>query len=240
MTRVLGPTQLWRDGRCPVSGTASTAGPLDTQTVLAGGGGYSRSTIRPALMMTVVANGSQSCGASITALVRIKSAGPEASVCTLGPRRIVFLGAVGLERMPIKIPTRMATAANINAEGRIILLLQTGEQNGGEEEALQSQFPAGGVVPFVESVRAAGFAAAADGNGGDAERERNVGVGGAAFKARTGAEKAIDATDRIEQRRIVGKLAGGAQAEGAKSDLQRCAGVTRGRSHFFFCSGLHG
>ena len=55
----------------------------------------------------------------------------------------------------------------------------------------------------ASGVRAAAFSSAAERNGGNAERERNVGVGGTAFEARAIAEKAVHAAESFEQRRII-------------------------------------
>jgi hypothetical protein len=54
----------------------------------------------------------------------------------------------------------------------------------GEERALQAYFTAARFIPFLEGMSAAAIAACADGDGVDAERERNVGVSGGAFGAR--------------------------------------------------------
>src|ERR1700723_630445 len=118
------------------------------------------------------------------------------------------------------------------------LWLQTREGDGGEKKPLQAQFPARRIVPFVQSVRAVGFAPPAEGNRGDAERQRNIRVGGTVLEAGAHAEKTVNATNGIEQRRIFGELTCGADAERARSQLQRHAGVSRA-GHFFFYAGLH-
>src|ERR1700722_8675532 len=108
----------------------------------------------------------------------------------------------------------------------------------GEQKTFQPNSPARGIVPFVQSVRAVGFATPAEGNRGDAERQRNIRVGGTVLETGAHAEKTVNATNGIEQRRIFGKLTGGADAERARSQLQRHAGVSRA-GHFFFYAGLH-
>ena len=63
----------------------------------------------------------------------------------------------------------------VSVEGR-----RCGQRAGVEQmqqDAAQREFAAGGVVPLVQRVDAARGAARADGQCGDAERERQVGVG---------------------------------------------------------------
>src|SRR5580704_5827983 len=87
--------------------------------------------------------------------------------------------------------------------GGTFLGLDSSEGDTCKEQALQTHFASGGVVPFRDSVRAAAFPAAAERNGGDVERKRNVGVGGTAFETRTIAEKAIHVAQSFEQRSVV-------------------------------------
>ena len=92
---------------------------------------------------------------------------------------------------------------------RDILGLDSGERDGREEQPLQSQFAAGGVVPFGGGVRAAAFSAAAERDGGDVEREGNVRVGGTAFEARAIAEKAVHVADVSSSAALSGNFPAG-------------------------------
>ena len=93
--------------------------------------------------------------------------------------------------------------------------MKTSESECDEKQAFQAQFASGRFVPFVRCVRAAAFAAATQRNCVDAERKRNVGIGGTAFESRTIAEEAVHVANGFEQRRIIGELSGGARAERA-------------------------
>ena len=93
----------------------------------------------------------------------------------------------------------------------------------GEQDAAQGGVAAGGVVPLLQGVDAAAEAARADGDGGDAERERNIGVGRADARFGAQVEMAVDGAKGGEQRRIVGERASGPVADG----LNRKGGVRR-------------
>src|ERR1700722_13158173 len=109
---------------------------------------YETATIcSPRIATAVAVAWSPSSMVSMWALVRTRSAGTGAV-----PRSTAIEPAGTAERH--KNNERSA------AWRRNILLLQTCEQDGGEEEALQAEFPAGRVVPFVESMGATGLAAA--------------------------------------------------------------------------------
>ena len=69
----------------------------------------------------------------------------------------------------------------------------------GEEDATEGGLAAGGVVPLGDGVDAAAGAPGAKGDGGDAEREGEVGVGGADADLGAEAEVAIDGVKGVEQ-----------------------------------------
>ncbi len=83
----------------------------------------------------------------------------------------------------------------------------------GEEDAAEGGFAAGGVVPLGEGVDAAAGAAGSEGEGGDAEGERDVGVGGADAGFGAEAEVAVDGAEGVEEGGVVGEGAGGAVAD---------------------------
>ncbi len=95
--------------------------------------------------------------------------------------------------------------------------LKAGERHRGKQEALEAELAIGGVVPFAEGVRSAAGAARSDGHRGNAKRERNIRVGGAALQARAIAQEAINIANGLEQRRIVGKRSGRPRAQGAEA-----------------------
>src|SRR5580658_645899 len=97
---------------------------------------------------------------------------------------------------------------NVRRNRRDILGLNSGEGDGGEEQALQAKFAAGGVIPLGGGVRAAAFSAASERNGGDVERERNVRVSGTALQARAIAEEAIHVAQSFEQRGVFRQFSG--------------------------------
>ncbi len=84
----------------------------------------------------------------------------------------------------------------------------------GEEDAAEGGFAAGGVVPLAEGVDAAADAAGAHGDGGNAEREGEVGVGGADAGFGAEAEMAVDGAEGFEEGGVVGKGGGGSVADG--------------------------
>ena len=79
----------------------------------------------------------------------------------------------------------------------------------GEEEAAEGGFAAGGVEPLVEGVDAAAGAAGGESDGGEVEREREVGVGGADAEFGAEAEVAVDGGDGAEEGGVFGELGGG-------------------------------
>ena len=84
----------------------------------------------------------------------------------------------------------------------------------GEEDAAEGGFAAGGVVPLLQGVDAAALASGADGDGRDAARERNVGVGGAEAGFGAEGEVAVDGAEGVEDGGVVGKGGGGAVSDG--------------------------
>src|SRR5277367_1345672 len=133
---------------------------------------------------------------SICAFVRMRSAGPctvegaGGSCAIAGPDIATesFVGLSGVKfaaRAAKSIAAQTAGTRKLRKIRRDILGLNSGERDGSEEQTLQSQFPAGCVVPFSGGVRAAALTAAAERYRGNIERERNVSVGGTALHART-------------------------------------------------------
>ena len=75
----------------------------------------------------------------------------------------------------------------------------------GEEDAAEGGFATGGVVPLLQRVDAAALASGANGDGGDAARERNVGVGGTEARFGAEGEVTIDGAESVEEWGVVGK-----------------------------------
>jgi len=97
-----------------------------------------------------------------------------------------------------------------------LALFKAGEVGGveeGEEDAAKGGIAAGRVVPLLKRVNAAADASGTDGDSGDAEGERDVGVS----RAETGfgalVEVAIDGTESSEECCAVGKGAAGPIAD---------------------------
>src|SRR5215472_2104945 len=93
---------------------------------------------------------------------------------------------------------------------------------GGEEEkedAAQSGLASGRVVPLLDGMDVASDATGADGERGDAEREGEIGVGGAEALFGGEVEVAVDGTEEGEKGRVVGQGGGGTVADGL--DLKR-------------------
>ena len=65
----------------------------------------------------------------------------------------------------------------------------------GEQDAAQGGIAAGGVVPLLKGVDTAAEPSSADGDGGDAEGERDVGVGGAETGFGAEVEVTVDGTE---------------------------------------------
>ena len=93
-----------------------------------------------------------------------------------------------------------------------LLVEEVGGVEDGEEEAAEGELAAGGVVPLGEGVDAAAGAAAAEGYGGNTEREGDVGVGGANAGLGAEAEMAVDGADGLEEGGIGTEFGGGAAA----------------------------
>src|SRR5580704_11048512 len=182
---------------------------------------------------------------SIFAFVRTRSAGPCAG------EGVVEVWLAGVFRLAVASATEFtARATIINAapvtpkkkvrrNRRDILGLNSGEGDGCKEQALQAHFAAAGVVPLGGGVRAAAFSAAAERDGRDVERKRNVGVGGTAFYARTIAQESIHIAQSFQQRSVIRQFAGGARTERTDDDTERFVFVVR-RGHFLARAGLHG
>ena len=84
----------------------------------------------------------------------------------------------------------------------------------GEEDAAEGGFATGGVVPLLQRVDAAALASGANGDGGDAARERNVGVGGTEARFGAEGEVTIDGAESVEEWGVVGKGRGRAISDG--------------------------
>src|SRR5574341_879393 len=96
--------------------------------------------------------------------------------------------------------------------------LQAGGAEENEKGAVETDFAAGGIVPLVEGMSAPTATSGANGDGGDAEGERNVGIGGGAFKARAIPQDAVSFADNGKQRRILGQFATGTNTDGLNLD----------------------
>jgi hypothetical protein len=69
-----------------------------------------------------------------------------------------------------------------------LFLRESGNTEKSEQGALEAEFAACRLIPFVKRMCAAAGAACADGDGVDAVGERHVGVGGGALDARLGSD----------------------------------------------------
>ena len=76
---------------------------------------------------------------------------------------------------------------------------ESGGVEEGEEDAAEGSLAAGGVVPLPEGVDAAAGAAGAEGDGGDAKREREISVGGADADLGAEAQVTIDGVEGVEE-----------------------------------------
>src|ERR1700733_10085422 len=106
-----------------------------------------------------------------------------------------------------------------------------------QEQAAQAQFASARVVPLALRVDAASLAARADADGGHAEREGNVSVGGGDAQFGADGQMAIRGAQQIEQRRIRRQLPSRAVADfvdGEAQVLRLCAvGGARGEHRVF-------
>src|SRR5262245_7210827 len=88
-----------------------------------------------------------------------------------------------------------------------------------EENTLEAELTAGWVVPLLEGMRATAISASSDGDGVDARRKRDIGVGGRALDARLIADSLVGCSQGGEQRRVGFEFTAGAAAE--QLDLER-------------------
>src|SRR5690349_23662016 len=82
-----------------------------------------------------------------------------------------------------------------------------------KQGALQAEFAAAGVIPFLQGVRTAAVAARSKSDSIDAERKGHIGVRGSAFGAGFIADKGVRVAQGREQRRIAAEFAAGTAAE---------------------------
>ena len=84
----------------------------------------------------------------------------------------------------------------------------------GQEDAAESGFAVGGIVPLLEGVDASADASGADGDGGDVAGERDVGVGGAEAGFGAEGEVTVYGAEGVEEWGVIGKGGGGAVSDG--------------------------
>src|SRR5215217_6085060 len=101
------------------------------------------------------------------------------------------------------------------------LLLQPDDAEGDEEGAFEAEVAARGVVPFFERVGAAGGAARADGDGGQAARDGDVRVGRGAVEVGPCAERARGLGGEPDERLLGRGRAPGPVADEPDVNLQR-------------------
>ena len=89
----------------------------------------------------------------------------------------------------------------------------------GQEDAAEGGFAAGRVVPLLEGVDASAGASGADGYGGNAAGEGDVGVGGAEAEFGAEVEVTVYGAEGLEDGRVVGEGGGGAISDGFDMDL---------------------
>ena len=102
-------------------------------------------------------------------------------------------------------------------KSKLVLRRICGDLSGveeGEEDAAEGSFAAGRVVPLLQGVDAAADSAAADGDGRDAAREWDVGVGGTEAGFGAEGEVPIDGAEGVEEWGVVRERGGGAVADG--------------------------
>src|SRR5258708_28674238 len=87
------------------------------------------------------------------------------------------------------------------------LRFQAGDAKHGQCDALKSEFPARGVIPFVECVSAAASSTGAQRNSWNSYRQWNVGVGGGSLAARTVTKLIVTRKQSGQQWRILNELA---------------------------------
>ena len=92
-------------------------------------------------------------------------------------------------------------------------------------DALESLLASGGIEPLAEGVGSAAGASGAERDGLQAERERDVGVGGGALQLGVDAKMGIDGLDGRQQRRGGGQLAGRTLADHGDGVLEAGGGV---------------
>src|SRR5712692_11568975 len=73
-----------------------------------------------------------------------------------------------------------------------------------EQGSLQTQTAPGGVVPLAQGMSASGSASRADGDGLNAQGERNIGVGGGALEPGLFSQKSVGVTQGSQQRGVGG------------------------------------
>jgi len=83
-----------------------------------------------------------------------------------------------------------------------------------KKDAAQGSFAAGWVVPLLDGVDVASDASRADGEGGNAEGERQIGVGGTEALLGGEREVAVYSAEGGEKSRVIGERCGGAVADG--------------------------
>src|ERR1700686_204411 len=124
-----------------------------------------------------------------------------------------------------------------NDESSSFFLRDSGNAEKSEQCALQAEFAASGLVPFLERVRAASGAAGTDGDGIDTIGERDVGVGGRAFNTGLVADIFISGAQSGEQRRVGKQFPAGATAQQIDFPFELAFGAVARGFHFVANSG---
>src|SRR6266446_6586084 len=87
-------------------------------------------------------------------------------------------------------PKRACSGARKRLSSRI-LRRNPGHAYQCEQDSFQTQLAPGGVVPLAQGMSASGGASRADGDGFNAQGERNIGVGGGALEPRLVSQKSV-------------------------------------------------
>ena len=90
-----------------------------------------------------------------------------------------------------------------------------------KKDALQPELAIGGLEPFAQGMSGVAAASGTGGDGRDALRKGNVGVGGRAFEARTDAEVAVHVANCREQGGVGSDFASGSRPDDAEGRFQR-------------------
>ena len=82
----------------------------------------------------------------------------------------------------------------------------------GQQNAFESEFASAAIKPFLQSMRAAAGATAADGNRFKSERQRNVGIGGGTLNLGGVSELRVHRADDLQDVGVGAEFASGAIA----------------------------